>query len=68
MNCINQLNAISLGGVLLQIIFHQIWVSDLVELQPLSKFNKGFKYLLIVVDVFSKYGWIRPLKDKKVKP
>ena len=36
-----------------------------MDLQPLSKFNKGFKYLLMVIDVFSKYGWIRPLKDKK---
>ncbi|MCV6630773.1 MAG: hypothetical protein OIF50_13050, partial [Flavobacteriaceae bacterium] len=43
----------------------QIWTSDLVDRQPLSKFNKGFKYLLMVIDVFSKYGWIRPLKDKK---
>ena len=43
----------------------QIWTSDLVDRQPLSKFNKGFKYLFMVIDVFSKYGWIRPLKDKK---
>ena len=27
--------------------------------------NKGYRYLLMTVDVFSKYGWIEPLKDKK---
>ena len=43
----------------------QIFASYLVELQPLSIFNKGFKYLLMVIDVFSKYGWISPLNDKK---
>ena len=30
-----------------------------------SKWNKGIKYLLMVIDVFSKFGWIRPLKDKR---
>ena len=34
-------------------------------MRPLSEFNEGFKYLLMLIDVFSKYGWIRPLKDKK---
>jgi len=33
-------------------------------MQPLTKFNKGFKYLLMVIDIFSKYGWIKPLKNK----
>ena len=41
-----------------------IWTADLVEMQPFSRFNKGYKYLLMVIDVFSKYGWIIPLKTK----
>ena len=36
---------------------------DLVDMQLLSKFNKGFR--LCVIDIFSKYAWIIPLKDKK---
>ena len=39
-----------------------IWTADLVDMQSISKFNKGYKYLLMIIDVFSKYGWIIPLK------
>ena len=31
----------------------------------ISKFNKGFSFLLCVIDIFSLYAWIVPLKDKK---
>ena len=38
---------------------------DLADMQLLSKFNKGFRFLLCVIDIFSKYAWVVPLKDKK---
>ena len=44
-----------------------IWAADLVEMQKFSKWNKGIKYLLMVIDVSSKYRWIRGLKDKKTE-
>ena len=34
-------------------------------MQLISKFNKGFRFLLCVIDIFSKYAWVAPLKDKK---
>ena len=37
-------------------------------MQQFSKWNKGYRYLLMVLDVFSKYGRIVPLKDKKSEP
>ena len=33
-------------------------------MQLISKFNKGFRFLLYVIDIFSKYAWVVPLKDK----
>ena len=41
-----------------------IWGVDLVDMQLLSKYNKGNKYLLFAVDLFSKYVWVIPIKDK----
>ena len=42
-----------------------IWGIDLTDMQLLSKFNKGFRFLLCVIDIFSKYAWVILLKDKK---
>ena len=42
-----------------------IWAADLVDMQYYSRSNKGYKYILMIIDVFSKYGWAEPLKNKK---
>ena len=42
-----------------------MWGIDLTDMQLFSKFNKGFRFLLCVIDIFSKYAWVIPLKDKK---
>ena len=42
-----------------------IWGADLADMQLLSKFNKGSRFFLCVIDIFSKYAWVIPLKDKK---
>ena len=45
----------------------KIWAADLADMKALSEENDGIKYLLLVIDTFSKYGWIIPLKNKKGK-
>ena len=42
-----------------------IWVADFVDIQLISEFNKGIRFLLCIVDIFSKYAWVTRLKDKK---
>ena len=42
-----------------------IWGVDLADMQLVSKYNKGIRFLLCVIDIFSKYAWVVPLKDKK---
>ena len=42
-----------------------IWGADLADIQLISKINKGIRFLLCVIDIFSKYAWVVPLKDKK---
>ncbi|XP_031778315.1 uncharacterized protein LOC116416073 [Nasonia vitripennis] len=42
----------------------ETWQADLVEMQPYARVNKGFRYLLTIVDVFSKSAWAVPVKRK----
>lgn len=43
------------------------WEADLADVQNLSEHNDGIKFLLVIVDVFSRFLWVRPLKDRKAK-
>ena len=44
-----------------------IWAADLADLESLSSKNKNVKYLLRVIDIFTKYTWVKPLTEKKGK-
>ena len=44
-----------------------IWAADVAEMERLSSKHQGVKHLLCVADVFTKYGWTKPLKDKNLK-
>ena len=39
--------------------------ADLADMQLISKYNKGVRFLLCVIDIFSKCAWVVPLKNKK---
>ena len=41
-----------------------LWKADLAFVQDVAKENDGVNYLLVVIDVFSKYVWVRPMKNK----
>ena len=41
-----------------------IWGADLAVMQLISKLYKEIRFLLCVIDIFSKYAWVIPLKDK----
>ena len=41
-----------------------IWTADLIDIQCFPRSNKVFKYILMIIDVFCKYGWAMPLKTK----
>ena len=43
-----------------------VWSADLADMQLISKFNKGFRFLLPVIDIYSKYASFVTLKDKNV--
>ena len=46
-------------------LIDNIWGADLAHMQLISKFNIRLRFLLRVIDIFSKCAWIIPLKDKK---
>ena len=47
-------------------IFHTI-MADLIDYRKLSHWNSGFKYILVIIDAFSRYAWTRPLKTKQAE-
>ena len=44
---------------------NNIWRADLADMNLMSKYNKGFRFLWCLIDRFSKYAWFAPLKDRK---
>ena len=65
MKFINQLLKKCLKVKVYSFFRDNIWGVDLADMQSLSKYNKGNKYLLCVIDLLSKYAWVIPIKDKK---
>ena len=45
----------------------KIWAADLADLSAFKDYNDGYTFLLLVIDTFSKYGYLIPLKNKKGK-
>lgn len=46
---------------------NDLWQIDLLDLQKFKKENKGYRYLCVIIDTFSKYVWVKPLMDKTGK-
>ena len=40
------------------------WQADLVDISSWARFNKGYKFLLTCIDLFSKFAWVVPLKSE----
>ena len=51
-------NRVIVGGI------DELWQMDLADMQPVSTENDGYRYLLVCIDVFSKFLWVIPLKTK----
>ena len=51
--------------------FNRWWcltlVADLVEVQSIAKQNMGSRYILVIIDAFSKYAWVQPIEKKTGK-
>lgn len=46
---------------------YDVYQSDLIDMSSYSRENKGYRYILVLIDVYSKYAWARPLKSKTGK-
>ena len=44
---------------------YNIWSADFADMKLVSKSNKGFQFLLYVIEIYSKYSWVISLKDRK---
>ncbi|CAB4022698.1 uncharacterized transposon-derived, partial [Paramuricea clavata] len=51
-------NRVFVGGI------DEEWQMDLADMQSLKQYNDGYRYLLVCIDVFSKYAWLVPIKSK----
>ena len=76
--CKQEIQIIFTKMILIKFVFNMIWLmvsiliiqrqyldADLADMQSISKCNKRITSLLCVIDLFSKYAWVVPLKDKK---
>ena len=43
---------------------HETWSADLIDKSSLSKYNNNYKFIITVIDIFTKYAWAIPLKNK----
>ena len=67
MNCIDPRESIFQEDKLNQNGIDLIFSADLVDMSHFARHNRGYKYLLTVIDVFSRYAWVMPLKTKTGK-
>ena len=51
-------NRVIVGGI------DELWQMDLADMQSMASVNDGYRYLLVCIDVFSKFCWVVPLKTK----
>ena len=47
---------------------NETWSADLIDKSSLNKYNKNYEFILTVIDIFTKYAWAIPLKNKSVLP
>jgi transposase InsO family protein len=44
-----------------------VWEADLMDVRSIKSYNNGYSYILVVIDVLSKFAWLEPVKDKTSK-